>query len=83
MVTLSEGGEDETPLQVKLNGVATIIGRIGLAFAVLTFLVLTARFLVEKSLHNKIMDCSASDAMELLNYFAISVTILVVAVQHY
>ncbi|KAI5318281.1 hypothetical protein L3X38_037989 [Prunus dulcis] len=36
----SEGGEDETPLQLKLNGVATIIGKIGLTFAVLTFLVL-------------------------------------------
>ncbi|KVI00787.1 Calcium-transporting P-type ATPase, N-terminal autoinhibitory domain-containing protein [Cynara cardunculus var. scolymus] len=46
MVTLSEGGDDETPLQVKLNGVATIIGKIGLAFAVLTFLVLTARLWV-------------------------------------
>ena len=47
MVTAaSEGGEDETPLQVKLNGVATVIGKIGLAFAVLTFLVLTVRFLV-------------------------------------
>ncbi|KAG2671737.1 hypothetical protein I3760_13G009000 [Carya illinoinensis] len=80
MVTLSEGGEDETPLQVKLNGVATIIGKIGLAVAVLTFLVLTSRFLVEKSLHNKITDWSASDALKLLNYFAISVTILVVAV---
>ncbi|KAB5561162.1 hypothetical protein DKX38_006119 [Salix brachista] len=44
MVTAaSEGGEDETPLQVKLNGVATLIGKIGLAFAVLTFLVLTVR----------------------------------------
>lgn len=80
MVTLSEGGEDETPLQVKLNGVATVIGKIGLAFAVLTFLVLIARFLVEKALHNKITNWSASDGMELLNYFAISVTILVVAV---
>ena len=30
METLNEGGEDETPLQVKLNGVATIIGKIGL-----------------------------------------------------
>lgn len=80
MVTLSEGGEDETPLQVKLNGVATIIGKIGLGFAVLTFFVLTARFLVEKALHNMITDWSASDAMKILNYFAISVTILVVAV---
>ncbi|KAJ6380870.1 hypothetical protein OIU77_029713 [Salix suchowensis] len=43
METLCEGGEDETPLQVKLNGVATVIGKIGLAFAVLTFLVLTVR----------------------------------------
>ena len=40
MATLSEGGDDETPLQVKLNGVATIIGKIGLFFAVVTFAVL-------------------------------------------
>ncbi|KAJ1430018.1 P-type ATPase [Sesbania bispinosa] len=51
METLNEGGEDETPLQVKLNGVATIIGKIGLTFAVVTFLVLTIRFLVEKAIH--------------------------------
>ncbi|KAI5002331.1 hypothetical protein ZWY2020_026981 [Hordeum vulgare] len=49
METLSQGGEDETPLQVKLNGVATIIGKIGLAFAVLTFTVLMARFLIGKA----------------------------------
>uniref|UniRef100_A0A7N2LD18 Calcium-transporting ATPase n=1 Tax=Quercus lobata TaxID=97700 RepID=A0A7N2LD18_QUELO len=80
MVTLSEGGDDETPLQVKLNGVATIIGKIGLAFAVLTFLVLTGRFLVDKALQNRITVWSGSDALKLLNYFAIAVTILVVAV---
>ncbi|KAK4592075.1 hypothetical protein RGQ29_016529 [Quercus rubra] len=80
MVTLSEGGDDETPLQVKLNGVATIIGKIGLAFAVLTFLVLTGRFLVVKALQNRITVWSGSDALKLLNYFAIAVTILVVAV---
>ncbi|PQQ03565.1 calcium-transporting ATPase 2 plasma membrane-type isoform X1 [Prunus yedoensis var. nudiflora] len=40
MATLSEGGDDETPLQVKLNGVATIIGKIGLFFAVVTFAVM-------------------------------------------
>ncbi|KAL4600834.1 hypothetical protein ACB092_11G228700 [Castanea dentata] len=80
MVTLCEGGDDETPLQVKLNGVATIIGKIGLAFAVLTFLVLTGRFLVVKALQNRITVWSGSDALKLLNYFAIAVTILVVAV---
>lgn len=80
METLSEGGEDETPLQVKLNGVATIIGKIGLSFAVLTFLVLTVRFLVEKGLRHEFTVWSSTDALVLLDYFAIAVTIIVVAV---
>ncbi|KAG4183632.1 hypothetical protein ERO13_A09G121500v2 [Gossypium hirsutum] len=80
METLNEGGEDETPLQVKLNGVATIIGKIGLTFAVLTFLVLTVRFLIEKALHNEFTKWSSTDALTLLDYFAIAVTIIVVAV---
>ncbi|KAL5546364.1 hypothetical protein UlMin_006051 [Ulmus minor] len=80
METLSEGGEDETPLQVKLNGVATIIGKIGLFFAVLTFLVLTVRFLVDKWLNHEITVWTSTDALSLLNDFAIAVTIIVVAV---
>lgn len=80
METLSEGGEDETPLQVKLNGVATIIGQIGLAFAVLTFIVLTARFLWEKIMNGEFSHWSSNDAMKMLDYFAIAVTIIVVAV---
>ncbi|GFY96193.1 autoinhibited Ca2+-ATPase 11 [Actinidia rufa] len=80
METLSETGEDETPLQAKLNGVATLIGKIGLGFAVLTFLVLTGRFLLKKVLHNDFTHWSSSDALELLDYFAIAVTIIVVAV---
>ncbi|KAL3537603.1 hypothetical protein ACH5RR_000969 [Cinchona calisaya] len=80
MVTLCEGGEDETPLQVKLNGVATIIGKIGLSFAILTFLVLTFRFIARKAIHGEIRRWSTNDALDLLNFFAIAVTILVVAV---
>ncbi|KAL8095357.1 putative calcium-transporting ATPase 11, plasma membrane-type [Apium graveolens] len=80
METLSEGGEDETPLQVKLNGVATIIGKIGLIFAVLTFSVLTVRFIVEKAIHHELTTWTSVDAMKLLNYFATAVTIIVVAV---
>lgn len=80
MVTLSEGGEDETPLQVKLNGVATVIGKIGLVFAVLTFLVLTARYLTVKAMEGHIGDWSIRDVLNLLNFFAVAVTILVVAV---
>lgn len=80
METLSEGGDDETPLQVKLNGVATIIGKIGLVFAVLTFLVLASRFLVQKWFDHEFTKWKSSDAVTLLNYFATAVTIIVVAV---
>ncbi|KAI3750311.1 hypothetical protein L2E82_20945 [Cichorium intybus] len=80
METLSEEGETETPLQVKLNGVATIIGKIGLIFAVLTFLVLTVRFLIEKAMRQELSSWNSSDALTMLDYFATAVTIIVVAV---
>ncbi|RLN29197.1 putative calcium-transporting ATPase 4, plasma membrane-type [Panicum miliaceum] len=80
MSTLSEGGEDETPLQVKLNGVATIIGKIGLVFATLTFVVLMVRFLIEKGLTVGLSKWYSTDAMIIVNYFATAVTIIVVAV---
>ncbi|KAG0481616.1 hypothetical protein HPP92_012474 [Vanilla planifolia] len=50
MEILRQGGDDDTPLQMKLNGVSTIIGKICLAFATLTFIVLLIRFLVVKSI---------------------------------
>ncbi|KAL5546373.1 hypothetical protein UlMin_006060 [Ulmus minor] len=65
----------KTPLQVKLNGVAKIIGKIGLFFAVLTLLVLTVRFLVDKWLNHEITVWTSTDALSLLNYFAIAVTV--------
>ncbi|KAK0596740.1 hypothetical protein LWI29_018555 [Acer saccharum] len=80
METLNESGVDETPLQVKLNGVATIIGKIGLSFAVVTFLVLAIRFLVEKAIRHEITHWTSADALTLVDYFAIAVTIIVVAV---
>ncbi|XP_066364831.1 probable calcium-transporting ATPase 6, plasma membrane-type isoform X2 [Miscanthus floridulus] len=80
MDTLNDDGVDETPLQVKLNGVATIIGQIGLVFAILTFLVLLVRFLVDKGMNVGLLNWSANDALTIVNYFAIAVTIIVVAV---
>ncbi|CAJ1934177.1 unnamed protein product [Sphenostylis stenocarpa] len=80
MDTLNEGGDDETPLQVKLNGVATIIGKIGLGFALLTFMVLTSRFLWSKIAQHEITKWSLNDASQLLNFFATAVIIIVVAV---
>ncbi|KAK1268674.1 Calcium-transporting ATPase 1, plasma membrane-type [Acorus gramineus] len=80
MATLSEGGDDETPLQVKLNGVATIIGKIGLFFAVVTFAVLAQGLISQKVQDGMYWSWSWDDAMELLEYFAVAVTIVVVAV---
>lgn len=80
MATLSEGGDDETPLQVKLNGVATIIGKIGLFFAVITFAVLVQGLFSRKLREGSHWTWSADDAMEMLEFFAIAVTIVVVAV---
>ncbi|XP_037491919.1 calcium-transporting ATPase 4, plasma membrane-type isoform X2 [Jatropha curcas] len=75
METLNEWGEDETPLQVKLNSVARVVGNIGLFFSLLVFLVLTQRFLLEKASHNVLMDWSSKDASKLLNYVVIAVSI--------
>ncbi|XP_050388320.1 calcium-transporting ATPase 1-like [Argentina anserina] len=78
MATLTEGGDDETPLQVKLNGVATIIGKIGLFFAVVTFAVLVQGLFSRKLQHG--LTWSGDDAIVILEFFAIAVTIVVVAV---
>ncbi|KAA0036412.1 calcium-transporting ATPase 2, plasma membrane-type isoform X2 [Cucumis melo var. makuwa] len=80
MATLSEGGDDETPLQVKLNGVATIIGKIGLFFAVITFAVLVQGMLSRKIREGTHWSWTGDDALEILEFFAVAVTIVVVAV---
>ncbi|KAG2692382.1 hypothetical protein I3843_08G050700 [Carya illinoinensis] len=80
MATLCEGGDDETPLQVKLNGVATIIGKIGLFFAVVTFSVMMQGLISHKLQEGSHWIWSGDDAMEILESFAIAVTIVVVAV---
>jgi Ca2+-transporting ATPase len=80
MATLSEGGDDETPLQVKLNGVATIIGKIGLFFAMITFAVLAQGLFSRKLREGSQWVWSGDEAMEILEFFAVAVTIVVVAV---
>ncbi|KAL0308272.1 UNVERIFIED_CONTAM: Calcium-transporting ATPase 10, plasma membrane-type [Sesamum radiatum] len=43
MASISEDNGEETPLQVRLNGVATFIGIVGLAVAVAVLIILVAR----------------------------------------
>ncbi|KAM7275482.1 hypothetical protein ACFE04_017348 [Oxalis oulophora] len=74
------GGETETPLQVKLNGVATIVSKIDLALDLLTLVALILRFVIRKAVHNQFTHWSSRDAMKILNFFTIAVTTIVAAV---
>lgn len=80
MATLGTDADSETPLQVKLSGLATFIGKLGLGFALVTFLVLLGRFLFDKYSAEGPVEWGGEDAMKIVDYFAIAVTIVVVAV---
>ncbi|KAM4091843.1 hypothetical protein ACJW30_09G166700 [Castanea mollissima] len=80
METLNEGGEDKTPLQVKINSVASFIRKIGWTFSVLTFLVLIARYLLVKALNYKFTEWSSSDALTVVIYVVTAVSILDIAI---
>jgi len=87
MASISEDNGEETPLQVRLNGVATFIGKVGLAVAVVVFLILMVRFFTghtEDSNGKPMFTAGKTKVGEAFNgivkIFAIAVTIVVVAV---
>ncbi|CAD6205836.1 unnamed protein product [Miscanthus lutarioriparius] len=80
MAAITESGDDETPLQGKLNGVANTIGNIGLFFALLTFVILSQGLVGQKYVDGLLLSWSGEDVLEILEHFAIAVTIVVVAV---
>ncbi|KAM0933755.1 putative P-type Ca(2+) transporter [Dioscorea sansibarensis] len=87
MASISEDNGEETPLQVRLNGVATFIGIVGLTVAVLVLMVLLARYFTG---HTKNPDGSVqfvrghTSAKAAINgavkVLTVAVTIVVVAV---
>ncbi|KAI5409866.1 hypothetical protein KIW84_055356 [Lathyrus oleraceus] len=52
MASISEDTGEETPLEVRLNGVATFIGIVGLTVAVIALIVLLARYFSGHSKNN-------------------------------
>ncbi|KAL8149433.1 hypothetical protein AgCh_006441 [Apium graveolens] len=87
MASISEDNGEETPLQVRLNGVATFVGMVGLAVAVLVLVVLLARYFTGHSKATKDSPkyvagkTSVSDAIDgAIKIFTVAVTIVVVAV---
>uniref|UniRef100_A0A5B6ZJN7 Calcium-transporting ATPase n=4 Tax=Davidia involucrata TaxID=16924 RepID=A0A5B6ZJN7_DAVIN len=87
MASISEDTGEETPLQVRLNGVATFIGFVGLSVASVVLVVLFIRYFTG---HSKNPDGSVqfragktkfSDAIDgAIKIFTVAVTIVVVAV---
>ena len=76
MMSLQTDNED-TPLQVKLAGMANWIGYIGTAAAVLLFTILLIRFLVQLPEN---IESPAVKGSEFLNILIVAITIIVVAV---
>lgn len=87
MASISEDNGEETPLQVRLNGVATFIGIVGLAVAFLVLAVLLVRFFTGHTTKEDGSSAfvkgrtSVSDAVDgVIKIVTIAVTIVVVAV---
>lgn len=87
MASISEDTGEETPLQVRLNGLATFIGIAGLTVAFVVLVVLIARYFTghtenpDGSPQFKAGKTSASHAIDgVIKIFTVAVTIVVVAV---
>ncbi|KAG8651738.1 hypothetical protein MANES_06G017700v8 [Manihot esculenta] len=87
MASISEDTGEETPLQVRLNGVATFIGIVGLTVALLVLVVLMIRFFTghgkdpDGKIRFKAGKTSVSDAVDgAIKILTVAVTIVVVAV---
>jgi Ca2+-transporting ATPase len=76
MATLSEEVDESTPLQERLDSLATTIGKVGLGVAIIVFFVLLIRLLATTDLKH----FTGDDGNKIVDFFAIAVTIVVVAV---
>lgn len=71
--------DDPTPLQEKLEDLADIIGKFGMTSAFLTFAGMSIHLIAEK-IYYKEPVMTLDNFSEILGYFIIGVTIIVVAV---
>lgn len=72
--------QGETPLQVKLDQMAKIIGIAGVCFAVATFLGLIIRWCVSESKRTDEKPFTGSHFVDWVDFFIVAITIIVVAV---
>ena len=81
MASISEDNGNETPLQVRLNGATTVIGRAGLFVAMVVLIILIIRYFAITFKNASSSDRTVIHVIrELVSIFSIAVTIVVVAV---
>jgi magnesium-transporting ATPase (P-type) len=76
---LNEKQHEMTPLQKKLQTVAILIGKIGIAAGIFTFLGLLVRWLIDFENKGRFLDWKMQ-LFEIAEFFVVAVTIVVVAV---
>ena len=72
--------DEETPLQTKLETIANEIGRIGVYVAVLTFVAMTVKLVVDTVRDEQRVLVSIQTLKALVNFVIIAITVIVVAV---
>lgn len=75
---LGQSEPEATPLQMKLEAIAEDIGKFGLYSSITIVLILLIRFAIEKGI-SRTWETSV-DLVELLNYFILGITVIVVAI---
>lgn len=81
MASISEDNGELTPLQVRLNGAATLIGKVGLMVASVVLIILVIRYFAITFKRASKRDRGAAEVIkEMVHIFSIAVTIVVVAV---
>eukprot|EP01018_Ginkgo_biloba_P009434 Gb_19088 [translate_table: standard] len=87
MTTISQHSSDQTPLQIRLNGVTAFVGKIGLSVAFIVLVVLLIRYFTgntdDDNGHQAFVagQTKASEAVDgVVDIIAIAVTIVVVAI---
>ena len=78
---IQQKGAEMTPLQEKLEAIATDIGKLGMISAYITIMVLFVRFWIDHSMESyNWSDNAGTYVLEWFRYLIIGVTIVIVAV---
>ncbi|KAG0600760.1 hypothetical protein M758_11G058600 [Ceratodon purpureus] len=81
MASISADNGEQTPLQVRLNGAATLIGKVGLLVATVVLIILIARYFAITFKNATPKNRKAMQVIkDMVHIFSIAVTIVVVAV---